>query len=134
MSQIQQYQSDSVSSLAVVLAGIVTALELLNAGKTVTLVDAEPEDAFGGQANHSFWWSCSSLIPKSSDVTRSTTHPNFYCSRLVCAQCEFKEDDVLGGGDGQKNMPTTVKTDVYDWLLQHKISFFFPAVQWVEAG
>lgn len=129
MSQIQQYQSDSVI-IGGGLAGIVTALELLNAGKTVTLVDAEPEQAFGGQANQAFG---GMLLINTKEQRRNKIHdsPELLLQDWLRAG-EFKEDDVWGRR-WAKEYAYHCKTDVYDWLLQHKISFF-PAVQWVERG
>ena len=40
------------------LAGLVAAAELVAAGKTVTLLEQEPEASFGGQA----WWSFGGLF------------------------------------------------------------------------
>ena len=40
------------------LAGLVAAAEIADAGKTVLLLDQEPEASFGGQA----WWSFGGLF------------------------------------------------------------------------
>lgn len=129
MSQIQLYQSDCVV-IGGGLAGIVTALELLNTGHSVTLVDAEPEHAFGGQANNAFG---GMLLINTKEQQRNKIHdsPELLLQDWLRAG-EFSDHDIWGQR-WAKEYAYHCKTDVYDWLQQHHISFF-PAVQWVERG
>ena len=49
----QHYQAD-IAIIGGGIAGIVTALELLNTGKSIALFDRDTEDNFGGLAKESF--------------------------------------------------------------------------------
>lgn len=112
------------------LAGIVTALELLNAKKSVVLVDAEPASKLGGQANDAFG---GMLLINTKEQKKNGIHdsPELLLNDWLRA-AEFNQHDVWGKR-WAKLYAYENKTAVYDWLIHHGIRFF-PAVQWVERG
>lgn len=129
MTTERHYESDCLV-VGGGLAGIVTALELLNHGKSVTLLDADRAEAFGGQANNAFG---GMLLINTDEQNKNKIHdsPELLLNDWLTAG-EFNDDDVWGQR-WAREYAYHCKTDVYDWLRQYGISFF-PAVQWVERG
>ncbi|MDY0251014.1 MAG: FAD-binding dehydrogenase [Pseudomonas sp.] len=112
------------------LAGICTALELLNNGRSVLLIDACDQQRFGGQAKEAFGGMLLSHTPEQrrNHVTDSSElfwrdwqqaaqfqPDNQWAQRWAMAYCEHN------------------RSEVYDWLHSYDIRFF-PVVQWVERG
>ena len=112
------------------LAGISTALELLDQGRRVLLLDGGPRSQFGGQANEAFGGMllCGTAEQRLNGIQDSA---------------QLLLDDWLRAAQLQADEPWAKrwaqayaegnKTEIYDWLKQRGISFF-PAVQWVERG
>lgn len=124
-----EYHSDTLV-IGGGLAGIVTALELIEQGQRVILLDAEAEQQFGGQANQAFG---GMLLINTKEQRKNGIHdsPELLLADWLRA-AEFAADDIWG----QRWAETYAyhcKTDVYDWLMANGIRFF-PAVQWVERG
>ena len=112
------------------LAGISTALELLERGCQVLLLDAAPRSQCGGQANDAFGGMllCGTPEQRRNKVEDS---PELLLEDWLRVAA-FDADDHWGrrwaAHYAQRN-----KADIYDWLRQRGVSFF-PAVQWVERG
>lgn len=123
------YQSDVVI-VGGGISGIVAALELLDAGRSVILFDRDVESELGGLANWSFGGMFFVDTPEqrrggirdSVDLARSDWY----------SFAEFSDDEVWGRrwADQFINMTTE---HAYLWLKERGISFF-PVVHWVERG
>ncbi|RUO19968.1 FAD-binding dehydrogenase [Aliidiomarina iranensis] len=128
-SEVKSYHADALV-IGGGLAGIVSALELLDLNKSVILVDAEPETNFGGQANDAFG---GMLLINTKEQAKNGIQdsPELLLNDWLRA-AEFSADDIWGQR-WAKEYAYSCKPDVYDWLHHHGIRFF-PAVQWVERG
>ena len=113
------------------LAGLVATAELVAAGKTVTVLEQEPETNLGGQA----WWSFGGLFLIDSPEQRRMGIKDSY---------ELARQDWFGsaGFDREEdNWPrqwaeaylTFAATEKRDWLRERGVSFF-PVVGWAERG
>ncbi|HAC26639.1 MAG TPA: FAD-binding dehydrogenase, partial [Marinobacter hydrocarbonoclasticus] len=112
------------------LAGIVTALEALRAGKSVTIVDRDSPERFGGLA----LWAFGGMMLIDTPLQR----------RMKIADSpELALNDWLRFGELDPNDEWPMqwaryyvehsRTDVHDWLANEGIKFM-PAVNWVERG
>lgn len=112
------------------LAGIVTALELLERGQRVLLLDAGPRSACGGQANDAFG---GLLLSETPEQKRNgiLDNPELFLTDWQRA-ARFSPDAHWAQRWATEYVAHN-RVDVYDWLTQHGIRFF-PAVQWVERG
>lgn len=112
------------------LAGISTALELLDQGRDVLLLDAAPRSQCGGQANDAFGGMlfCGTPEQRRNKVQDS---PQLLLEDWLRVAA-FEPDDVWGLRWAQMYAQRN-KADVYDWLRERGVRFF-PAVQWVERG
>ena len=112
------------------LAGISTALELLDRGRDVLLLDAAPRSRCGGQANDAFG---GMLFCGTPEQRRNRVHdsPQLLLDDWLRVAA-FDPDDHWGLRWAELYAERN-KADVYDWLRQRGVSFF-PAVQWVERG
>jgi predicted oxidoreductase len=123
------YQTD-VAVVGAGLAGITTALELLDQNIPVTLIDGSPGKQLGGQANDAFG---GMLLINTHEQARNKIHdsPELLYSDW-CNAAEFGVHD-----DWPKLWAKLYaehnRTMVYDWLQSRGIRFF-PSVQWVERG
>ncbi len=112
------------------IAGIATALELLNKGIQCLILDRDTRDRFGGLARDAFGGMalCGTPLQKLNKIPDS---PELML-RDWLSFADFSEDDVWprkwAEMYAQRNNP-----DVYQWLLTQGIKFF-PAVNWVERG
>lgn len=112
------------------LAGISTALELLDQGKRVILLDAATRQACGGQANDAFGGMLLSETPEQKRNGIQDSAELLYSDWLRAAQ--FTSNDPWGSRWAALYAERN-RTDIYDWLHGYGIRFF-PAVQWVERG
>lgn len=112
------------------LAGISTALELLDLGRSVLLLDAAPRSQCGGQANDAFGGMllCGTPEQKRNGILDS---PQLLLEDW-CRAAVFQQDD-LWARRWAEAYATRNRIDIYDWLQERGIRFF-PAVQWVERG
>ncbi|UVO16832.1 FAD-dependent oxidoreductase [Stutzerimonas stutzeri] len=112
------------------LAGISTALELLERGCQVLLLDAAPHSQCGGQANDAFGGMllCGTPEQRRNKVQDS---PELLLEDWLRVAA-FDADDHWGRRWAEHYAERN-KADIYDWLRQRGVSFF-PAVQWVERG
>jgi predicted oxidoreductase len=113
------------------LAGLVAAAELVAAGKTVTILDQEPEASFGGQA----WWSFGGLFFVDSPEQRRMG---------IRDSLELARQDWFGsaGFDREEDAWPRRWAEAYlefaagekrEWLKEKGVSFF-PVVGWAERG
>ncbi|MDO7882349.1 FAD-binding dehydrogenase [Antiquaquibacter soli] len=113
------------------LAGLVAAAELVAAGKTVTILEQEPEASFGGQA----WWSFGGLFFVDSPEQRRMGIRDSY---------ELARQDWFGsaGFDRPEDNWPRQWAEAYlqfaagekrAWLRERGVSFF-PVVGWAERG
>ncbi|NYF11092.1 hypothetical protein HDC94_002248 [Leifsonia sp. AK011] len=127
--------SSPMSSHAIVvgagLAGLVAAAELVAAGKTVTILEQEPEASFGGQA----WWSFGGLfLVDSPEQRRMGIRDSF----------ELARQDWFGSAGfdrAEDNWPRQwaeaylqfAAEEKRAWLRERGVGFF-PVVGWAERG
>ena len=112
------------------LAGIVTAIELLDHGKSVVLLDLNGEDKFGGLARVSFG---GIFVVGSREQQRAGFRDNVDLAFADwISHGELDESDVWPRRWAETYV-TQCHDDVYRWLLGNGIKFF-PVVHWVERG
>ncbi|WP_342113413.1 FAD-dependent oxidoreductase [Pseudoduganella sp. OTU4001] len=112
------------------LAGLVTALECLQAGKRVTLVDRDTRERLGGLARWAFGGMALVGTPLQARMKIPDTP-----ERALADWVRF------GELDGSDTLPLAwarqyvehSRAEVYDWLTGMGLKFL-PAVNWVERG
>jgi len=115
------------------LAGIVTALELLSAGRRVLLLDRDGHDAFGGLARESFG---GILIVGTPEQRRSRI-----ADSPELALADWLSFGAFGRDEAAEYWPRRWAEayvhdslgEVYHWLRRHGIRFL-PLPLWVERG
>jgi predicted oxidoreductase len=112
------------------LAGIVTALEALRAGRSVTLVDRDTPERLGGLALWAFGGMALVGTPLQARMKIPDT-PELALRDWIRFG-ELPEDDTLALAWARHYVERS-RPDVHDWLLQQGLSFM-PAVNWVERG
>jgi uncharacterized protein len=113
------------------LAGLVTAAELIDAGRRVIILDQEPEASFGGQA----FWSFGGLFLVNSPMQRrlgiSDSHDLALQDWLGSAGFDREED--LWPRRWAEAYVDFASGEKYSWLHAQGVRFF-PVVQWAERG
>ena len=112
------------------LAGIVTALEALRRGKSVTLVDRDTPGRFGGLA----LWAFGGMALVGTPLQARMKIPD-------TPEIALRDWIRFGELDASEHWPLQwaryyvehSRAEVYDWLLSHGVTFM-PAVNWVERG
>ncbi len=123
------YQSDVVI-IGGGVAGMMCALELLDRDKSVTLIDKDIAENFGGQAKESFG---GVFICDSPTQRRNGIKDNFDLAyKDWCSFAEFNEDDTIPK-EWAKMYIKRSKEDLFDGLGKYGVRFF-PVVHWVERG
>ncbi|MBI2396549.1 MAG: FAD-dependent oxidoreductase [Xanthomonadales bacterium] len=126
--------SASLSSDVVVvgggLAGMVAALELLRAGRSVTLVDRDTPERSGGLARWAFGGMALVGTPLQARM-RIRDSPEIALRDWVRFG-ELDPADQCSMAWARRYVERS-RSDVYDWLLKENITFL-PAVNWVERG
>ncbi|SFQ22564.1 hypothetical protein SAMN05216190_14322 [Pseudomonas borbori] len=112
------------------LAGIVTALQALRAGKHVTLVDRDSPERFGGLALWAFGGMALVGTPLQARMKIPDTPEVALRDWLRFG--ELAPDDQYPQQWARYYVEHS-RTEVYDWLLGEGIKFM-PAVNWVERG
>lgn len=125
----QTYSSDVVI-VGAGIAGIVTALELLPTGKTITLIDRDTSDRFGGLAPTSFGGMA--LVDTPLQRKKGIKDSPELALKDWHSFAEFGEGDHWPKRWAECYVKRSV-SDIYDWLTQKGIKFM-PAVNWVERG
>lgn len=112
------------------LAGIVTALELLNNNRKVVLLDAGSDEVFGGLALRAFGgvWLVDTPIQRLNRVRDSAELALDDWLRYA----QFDESDIWPRRWAEHYISRCVP-DVYEWLKQYKVGFL-PSAQWPEKG
>jgi predicted oxidoreductase len=112
------------------LAGLVTAIECLRAGKRVTLVDRDTRQRLGGQA----LWAFGGMALVDTPVQRRMKLKDSpeRALRDWLRYGELDEMDVWPRQWAQYYVEHS-REQVYDWVIQHGVKFL-PAVNWVERG
>ena len=112
------------------LAGIVTAIECLRAGNSVTLVDRDTPERLGGLA----LWAFGGMALVDTPLQRRMKLKD--SPELALADWlrfgELSEHDVLPRQWASHYVEQS-RPQVYDWVIQHGLKFM-PAVNWVERG
>lgn len=112
------------------LAGLVTAIELLRSGKSVTLVDRDSPQRLGGLALWAFGGMALVDTPLQRRMKLKDT-----------PELALRDWLRFGELDEAEYWPRLwaahyvehSRSQVYDWVLQHGLKFM-PAVNWVERG
>ncbi|MBT3983403.1 MAG: FAD-binding dehydrogenase [Bacteriovoracaceae bacterium] len=112
------------------LAGIVAAIELLDAGKKVLLVDRDIKDRFGGLAKESFGGVFMVDTPNQKKMGINDS--------VDLAISDWNSFAEFGPGDDLPKAWAKAYVEncleyVYHWSGNHGVSFF-PVVHWVERG
>ena len=112
------------------IAGITTALDLLEGGKTVMLVDRDDETVLGGLARESFG---GMFFVDSPEQRRQGIRDSAELAlRDWCSFAEFGADDRWPRAWAEAYV-SRCSADVYPWVRRHGVSFL-PVVNWVERG
>jgi uncharacterized protein len=112
------------------IAGIATALDLLEGGKTVALLDRDAESAFGGLARESFG---GMFFVDSPEQRRQGIRDS-----AELAFSDWQSFAEFGSGDRwprawAEAYVRRCTADVYQWVRGFGVSFL-PVVNWVERG
>ncbi|NOZ77998.1 MAG: FAD-binding dehydrogenase [Acidobacteria bacterium] len=112
------------------IAGIAAALELLDRGMKVTLLDRDTPERFGGLARESFG---GIFVVGSKEQRRLGIHDSpDLALRDWLSVAHLGEDDAWPGRWAEAYV-NRCHEDVYTWLKACKVTFF-PVVHWVERG
>jgi predicted oxidoreductase len=112
------------------IAGITTALELLDGGKSVLLIDRDDESVFGGLARESFG---GMFFVDSPEQRRQGIRDSAELAFSDwCSFAEFGADDDLPRA-WAKAYVSRATADVHGFVRRYGVSFL-PVVNWVERG
>jgi predicted oxidoreductase len=112
------------------IAGIVTALELLDAGQTVVLVDVDTAERFGGLALWAFGGMALVGTPEQKRMGVDDSPQRCLADWIRFGELEARETWPLAWA---KCYVEESKTLVYDWVRSLGLKFM-PAVNFVERG
>jgi uncharacterized protein len=112
------------------IAGLATALDLLDGNQSVLLLDRDEEDAFGGLARESFG---GMFFVDSPEQRRQGIRDSIELAwRDWCSFAEFGADDEWPKAWARAYVGRCT-SDVYRWVRGFGVSFL-PVVNWVERG
>lgn len=126
-------QSTNQSDVLIVgggLSGIVTAIECLKQGKSVTIIDRDSKDRFGGLAKWAFGGMTLVDTPLQRKMKIKDTADIAFNDWVQFG--ELREQDVLPRLWAQHYAEYSTSR-VYEYIRSHGIKFM-PAVNWVERG
>ena len=127
---MKSYKADAVI-VGGGIAGIAAAIELLNEGQKVILIDRDVEAELGGLAK----WSFGGMFFVDSPLQRRAGMKDSVelALRDWHSVADFAEDDILPKlwAEQYVNMCTE---HIYGWLTKQHGTKFFPVVHWVERG
>jgi len=112
------------------IAGIATALDLLDGGKSVLLLDRDEDTAFGGLARESFGGMF--FVDSPEQRRQGIRDSDELAFHDWCSFGEFGADDHWPRV-WAKAYVSRCTSEVYRWVRAHGVSFL-PVVNWVERG
>ncbi len=112
------------------LAGIVTALELLRAGKRVALIDRDTPERLGGLALWAFGGMALVGTPLQARMKIADTPETALRDWLCFGELDASDEQPLAWA---RHYVEHSRAQVYDWLTAEGLKFM-PAVNWVERG
>ena len=112
------------------VAGITAALELLDRGRKVVLLDRDKKENFGGQAITAF----GGITMVGTPIQKMMKVPDSpeLAYQDWCDTAEFGPNDILPRQWAKMYCERSAK-DIYGWLRSKGVSFL-PSVQWPERG
>ncbi|MEL6132557.1 MAG: FAD-binding dehydrogenase [Bacteroidota bacterium] len=112
------------------LAGMTAAIELLDAGLRVVILDRAPQDTMGGLAR----WSMGGLFYVDSPFQRKAKIEDSHARAFEdwCSAAEFGPEDHLPKQWAEQYITHCIPY-VYEWL-KPKGTKYIPSVQWIERG
>jgi hypothetical protein len=113
------------------LAGLVAAAELIDAGKSIIVLDQEPEASLGGQA----WWSFGGIfLIDSPEQRRFGIRDSFELAHQDwMATAGFDRDEDVWPRKWAEAYLQFAATEKRAWLRERGVKFF-PVVGWAERG
>ncbi len=122
------YQSDVVI-IGGGIAGIATAIDLLDSDKKIIIIERDLEKNFGGLAKESFggMFFVNSPFQRFSKINDNETQ----AKKDWFSFAEFDKDEVWGIKWANEFLEST--QEVYNWVRSKNVKFF-PVVHWVERG
>jgi predicted oxidoreductase len=112
------------------LAGISAAIELLDNGKSVLLLERQPEEKFGGLARISFG---GIFVVGSPEQKRAGINDSVDLALRDWIRYGELADEDLWPRKWAEAYINASRDEVYGWLRTRRVSFF-PVVNWVERG
>ena len=112
------------------LAGLVTAIECLKAGRTVTVVDRDSRERLGGLARWAFGGMALVGTPLQARMKIPDTPETAFADWVRFG--ELRDTDTLPL-QWARHYVERSRAEVYDWLVGHGLKFL-PAINWVERG
>jgi hypothetical protein len=112
------------------IAGIATALDLLDSGKTIALLDRDEETAFGGLARESFGGMF--FVDSPEQRRQGIRDSKDLALRDWLSFAEFGNDERWPRAWAEAYIERCT-ADIHHWVRRHGISFL-PVVNWVERG
>lgn len=127
---MQEYKADVVI-IGGGIAGISAAIELLNEGKKIILLDRDIEKGLGGLARLSFggMFFVDTPIQRRSGIKDNVE----VALRDWYSVANFNDDDILPKQWASYYVNNCTE-HVYKWLTKEHKTKFFPIVHWVERG
>lgn len=127
---MKEYNAD-VAVIGGGIAGITAAIELMNEGLKVLLIDRDYEKELGGLARLSFG---GMFFVNSPIQRRSGIRDNVETAlRDWFSVADFGDEDILPKKWAEKYV-NTCTDEVYFWLTKNHRVKYFPVVHWVERG
>ena len=128
-AQMLEYQADNLV-IGGGIAGIITALELLEGGQSVVLIDADTPERFGGLA---IWAFGGMALAETREQKRMGVEDS--ADLLLEDWIRFGEmqDDDKWPLAWAKCYAEESRELIYEWLMELGLKFM-PAVNWVERG
>ena len=112
------------------ISGITTALDLLDGGKSVVLLDRDEASAFGGLARESFG-GMFFVGRRSSAAWAFAIPPTWRCATGTTSLSSARK--IFGPRAWAQAYVERCTTDIYRWVRSHGVRFL-PVVNWVERG
>jgi predicted oxidoreductase len=126
---MQQYRSE-VLIVGGGIAGIAAALDLLDRGKSVVLLDRDEAGAFGGLARESFGGMF--FVDSPEQRRQGMRDSTELALRDWCSFAEFGPDDHWPKAWAEAYVHRCTP-DVYHWVRKYGVKFM-PVINWVERG